>query len=267
MKTVVITGSARGFGFEMLKLFRKNNFNVVLCDISKESLKEAKKELEEIKGKGKILSFETDVTKEEDITKLIEGTLKEVKKIHIWINNAGVNQPNKPIWELDKPTIDRLIDIDVKGTILCSKLIMPIMIKQKCGQIFNVEGHGSNDAKILGLSLYGTSKRAITYFTETLAYEAEELKTNVLVGKITPGIMITNFITTALGDGDKIELDEKTKKVYNILGDYPATIAEFMVEKIINNTKNNVKFTWLTTRRAALRFMTAGFNKRDFFAK
>ena len=265
MKTVVITVSARGFGFEMLKLFRKNNFNVVLCDISKESLKLAEKKLKEIKGKGKILSFVTDITKEEEIRRLIEGTLKETKKIHIWINNAGVNQPNKPIWELDKETIDRLIDIDVKGTVLCSKLIMPVMIKQSCGQIFNVEGHGSNDAKILGLSLYGTSKRAITYFTEALAHETKELKINVLVGKITPGIMITNFITTALGDGDKIELDEKTKRVYNILGDYPETIAEFMVDKIINNTKNNVKFTWLTTKRAAFRFMTASFNKRNFF--
>ena len=64
---------------------------------------------------------------------------------------------------------------------------------------------------------------------------------------------------------NKIDLDEKTKKVYNILGDYPETIAEFMVKKIINNTKNGVKFTWLTNSRAAFRFMTARFNKRDFF--
>ena len=265
MKTVVITGSARGFGYALISLFRKNNFNVVLCDVSKDALEEAQSNLKKIKGKGKILSFEADITKEKDIQNVIDGTLKELKTIDIWINNAGVNQPSKPIWELDKKTIDRLIDIDVKGTVLSSKMIMPVMIKQKTGQIYNVEGHGSNDAKILGLSLYGTSKRAITYFTEALAYEAEELNTNVLIGKITPGIMITNFITTALGDGEKIELDSKTKKVYNILGDYPETIAEFMVEKIINNKKNNVKFTWLTGRRAALRFMTAGFNKRNFF--
>ncbi len=57
----------------------------------------------------------------------------------------------------------------------------------------------------------------------------------------------------------------KTKKVYNILGDYPETIGEFMVDKIINNKKNNVKFAWLTNRRVAWRFMSAGFNKRDFF--
>lgn len=265
MKTVVVTGSARGFGYELVRLFRERNYNVVVCDISKDALDDAVKKLNKIDSKGNILAYQIDITKEDDVVKMIDSVIKENKTIDIWINNAGVNQPNKAIWELDKSTIDRLIDIDLKGTVLCSKLIMPVMIKQKGGQIYNVEGHGSNDAKIFGLSLYGTAKRAVTYFTETLAMEAEKMNTNVLVGKITPGIMITNFINTALGDGEKIELDEKTKKVYNILGDYPETIAEFMVDKIINNKKNNVKFMWLTNGRAALRFMTCAFNKRDFF--
>lgn len=267
MKTVVITGSARGFGYAMIELFRERNFNVVLCDINEEAIEEAKNKLKEIDGEGKILSYKVDVTNESDVQSLIDRTIKETDKIDIWINNAGVNQTNKPIWEVDSKTIDRLIDIDLKGTILCSKLIMNVMKEQGSGQIFNVEGHGSNDATITGLSIYGTTKRAVTYFTEALAHESEELKTGVLVGKITPGIMITNFIHTSLGDGEHIELDEKTKKVYNILGDYPETIAQFMVDKIINNTKNNVKFAWLTNGRAAIRFMTAGFNKRDFFKK
>ena len=267
MKTVVITGSARGFGYAMIELFRKKNFNVVLCDVNKENLDEAKRKLEEMNYEGKVLAYQTDITKEDEIKSLIDQTLKEVDTIDIWINNAGVNQPNSPIWEVEGRVIDRLIDIDLKGTILCSKLIMQVMKEQKSGQIFNVEGHGSNDVTITGLSVYGTSKRAVTYFTEALAHECEELKTGVLVGKITPGIMITNFIHTSLGDGEKIELDEKTKKVYNILGDYPETIAEFMVDKIINNKKNNVKFAWLTNGRAAWRFMSAGFNKRDFFSE
>ena len=77
--------------------------------------------------------------------------------------------------------------------------------------------------------------------------------------------MITNFITTALGNGEKIELPEKTKKVYNILGDYPKTIANYIVPRVINNTKNNAKIVWLTNRKAFFRFMSAGFSKRDFF--
>jgi len=267
MKNVVITGSARGFGLTLAHEFLKNNCNVIISDINEECLENAKKELEQTNYNGKVLAIKMDVTNQKDIDTLIKKVLKELNTIDIWINNAGVNQPNKPIAELDLKTINQLLDVDLKGTILCSKMIMPVMIKQKFGQIYNVEGHGSNDAKILGLSIYGTSKRAVTYFTEALAYEAEKLNTNVLVGKITPGIMITNFIETSLGDGEKIELDEKTKKIYNILGDYPETIAKFMVEKIINNTKNNVKFTWLTNKRAAWRFMTSGFNKRDFFNK
>lgn len=265
MKTVIITGSARGFGYEMIKLFRNNNFNTVICDIDENALKAAKEELEKEIGNGKVLAIKADVTNESDVQNLIDETLKNVETIDIFINNAGVNQPNKPIWEVDTKSIDRLIDIDLKGTILCSKLIMPIMIKQGYGQIFNVEGYGSNDAKSVGLSIYGTTKRAVTYFTEALAFENEKLNTNVKIGKITPGIMITNFITTALGNGEKIELPEKTKKVYNILGDYPETIANYIVPRVINNTKNNAKIVWLTNRKAFFRFMSAGFSKRDFF--
>lgn len=267
MKTVVITGSARGFGYAMIELFRKREFNVVVCDVNEEALSEAKEKLNKMDNKGKVLVYKVDITKENEVQEMIDKIVKETDTIDIWINNAGVNQTNVPIWEVEEKVIDRLIDVDLKGTIICSKLIMNVMKKQRSGQIFNVEGHGSNDATITGLSIYGTSKRAVTYFTEALAHESEELGTGVMIGKITPGIMITNFITTSLGDGDKFELDEKTKKVYNILGDYPETIAEYMVDRIINNKKNNAKIVWLSNGRAAWRFMTSGFNKRDFFNK
>jgi len=266
MKTVVITGSARGFGFAMMEEFYKRNYNVVLCDINEEELDHAKKKLEDISSKGKILAYKMDVTKEEEIQNLILKVLENVKTIDIWINNAGVNQPMKPIWELDSKVIDRLVDIDLKGTILCSKCIMPVMLKQKSGGIYNVEGYGSNNATMTGLSIYGTSKRAVTYFTEALAKESDDAGGYVKVGKITPGIMITNFIGTSMGDGEKIDLPEKTKNVYNILGDRPETIAKFMVEKISANTKNHAKFTWLTTGRAMVRFLKATFGmKNDYF--
>ena len=263
MKNVVITGSARGFGFEMNKLFLENNCNIVLLDVNEEELNRAKTELEALNLKPKILAYKIDVTNEKDIDIVIKKILSELKTIDIWINNAGVNQPDKYIWELSSNEINKIIDIDLKGTVLCSNKIVSVMIKQKHGQIFNVEGHGSNDALIDKLSIYGTAKRGITYFTETLAHEVRDK--NICVGKITPGIMITNFIYKSLGDGESIKIDDKTKKIYNILGDYPETIAEFMVSKILNNTKNNVKFAWLTKRRAFARFLKAPFSKRNFF--
>ena len=141
---------------------------------------------------------------------------------------------------------------------------MEAMIKNHKGAIYNIEGYGSNDAHMLGLNMYGTSKRAVTYLTESLAQEADKKNTGVIVGKLSPGIMITEFTTHSLRD-NKIELSGKTKKVYNILGDTPETVAEFLVKKIMNNTKNNVKINWLTNGKAFVRFLTAPFNKRDFF--
>ena len=132
MKTVVITGSARGFGLEMLKCFRTKGYNVVICDVNEDSIDKAEVILNDIKSNAKIYRYRVDITKEDELNNMISDILTYEKTIDIWVNNAGVNQPNKAIWELDKETIDRLIDIDLKGTILSSKAIMPIMIKQNC---------------------------------------------------------------------------------------------------------------------------------------
>lgn len=265
MKTVVITGSARGLGFEMAKVFRTNDVNVVLSDLSEEKLKKAQSELEKIESKAQVKYTTCNVTSSEDIQGLIKFTKDNFGKIDIWINNAGVNQPEKAIWELSEQEIDTVLDVDLKGAILGSKFVLEDMLKEHSGAIYNIEGYGSNDAKMLGLSIYGTTKRAITYFTEALAKESEERNTGVIIGRLSPGIMITDFISNALGDGEKINLSEKTKKVYNILGDYPDVVAKFLVEGMLKNEKNNAKIEWLTNKKAAWRFMTAGFNKRDFF--
>ena len=267
MKTVVITGSARGLGFEMAKLFKQNNLNVVISDLKEENLKNTKNELDKIASSSKVEYCVCDVTNSTDLQNLVTFTKETFGAIDIWINNAGVNQPDKAIWELSEKEIDLVFDVDLKGTVMGSKLVMEEMAKNGKGAIYNVEGYGSNDAMMLGLSIYGTSKRAITYFTSALAKESMERNTGVIVGKLSPGIMITDFIVTALGDKEEIDLPEKTKKVYNILGDYPDVVAKFLVENMLTNTKNDVRIEWLTTGKAMWRFMTAGFNKRDFFRK
>ena len=266
MKTVVITGSARGLGFEMAKEFKKHDYNVVISDVLEEKLLESKKKLEELEGNGEVLECLCDVTKEEDLQNLMDVAVGKFSSVDIWINNAGVNQPMVPIWEVDSSKINRLIDIDLKGAIIGSKIAMKQMIKQGYGQIYGIEGYGSNDAMMLGLSVYGTSKRGLTYFLKALAKEVEEKKLNIKIGLLSPGIMITDFITHSVDD-EEFELPEKTKKVYNILGDYPDVIAKFLVEKMIENKKNGARINWLTNRKAAFRFITSGFNKRDFFLK
>ena len=266
MKTVVITGSAQGFGLEMSKVFRENNYNVLLNDIDKAKLEIAKKELKKVSSKAKIETFVCDVTKYDQLENLWGYAKEKFSTVDIWINNAGVNQPNKPIYELTKKDVDFLLDIDLKGAVYGSQIAFKGMKEQGFGQIYNVEGYGSNDAMMTGLNLYGTSKRAITHFTQALAKESKEITNGkVCVCRLTPGIMITGFLSNANGGKTKVELSEQTKKIYNILGDYPDTIAKYVVPKMILNQKNNAKIVWLTGARAMSRFLTAGFKKRNFF--
>lgn len=265
MKNIVITGSARGLGFEMAKEFKKRENNVVISDLKEENLIEAENKLKEIKNNGKIFHKICNVTNYDDIDNLMNFTLDKLNTIDIWINNAGVNQPMKAIWDLSKKETDSIIDINLKGAIYGSQIANKQMAKQGHGAIYDIDGYGSNDATMLGLSIYGTSKRGLKYFMQALAKENETKNTGVIVGRLSPGIMITSFISNALGDKEKIELPEKTKKVYNILGDTPDVVAKFLVEGMLKNTKNNVCIEWLTAKKAAWRFMTASFNKRDFF--
>ncbi len=268
MKTVVITGSTRGLGFEMAKCFRKAGWNLVINGVNAERMAASAEALRQLPGAGGVEAFAGSVVSTAEIRGLIDHAVRCFGAIDIWINNAGVNQPMRAIWELSEQEIDAVLNIDLRGAIMGSRLAALQMEKQpEGGYIYNLEGYGSNDAMMLGLNLYGTSKRAVTHFTQALARELEERGSKVKAGRLSPGIMITDFTVKALGGAESIALPEKTKKVYNILGDYPDVVAEHLVKGMLGNTKNNAHIEWLTTRKAAWRFMTAGFNKRDFFAE
>ena len=267
MNTVVITGSTRGLGFEMAKRFRAADWNLVLNGVNQERLEQAVQKLRSLPGAGRVEGCRGSVASAEELEALAAFAAEQFGTVEIWINNAGVNQPMKPIWELSKEEIDAILNIDLRGAVLGSRLAVRLMEKQASGGfLYNLEGYGSNDAMMLGLNLYGTSKRAVTHFTQALAKELEERGSKVKAGRLSPGIMITDFTVKALGGAESIALPEKTKKVYNILGDYPDVVAEHLVKGMLTNTKNNAHIEWLTSSKAAWRFMTAAFNKRDFFS-
>ena len=162
MKTVVITGSARGLGFEMAKNFRAHGFNVVLSDINEQNLANAKVALSQLEGAGEVTSVVCNVCNLVDVENLWAEAFAKFGTVDVWINNAGVNQPPKHAWDLAEKEIDFLINVDLKGTINGSNVAMRGMAKQGFGAIYNVEGFGSNDAYQENLVMYGTTKRAVT---------------------------------------------------------------------------------------------------------
>ena len=268
MKTAVITGSTRGLGMEMAKRFHAAGWNLVINGVNSQRLEQAVETLRALPGAGAVEGCRGSVAEERDLQALADFARDKFGTVEIWINNAGVNQPMKPIWELSREEIDAILNIDLRGAVLGSRLAVNLMEQQpEGGFLYNLEGYGSNDAMMTGLNMYGTSKRAVTHFTVALAKELEERGSRVKAGRLSPGIMITDFTVKALGGEQSIALPEKTKKVYNILGDYPDVVAEHLVKGMLENTKNNAHIEWLTTGKAAWRFLTAAFNKRDFFAE
>ena len=258
MKNVVITGSTRGIGFSMAREFLQAGCNVTLSGRGEVLAETTRTTLSPFEGK--YIYISCNVQNKASLQKLWDASLAQWGRIDIWINNAGQNTPHKFSWETDETYTENVIKTNITGLIYGSQIAAAGMIKQGHGAIYSMEGLGSNNLIQIKTILYGTTKRALTYFMKGLAKELEG--TGVIAGRLSPGMMLTDFITKS-PDGEQSEViaDEKFKKIFNILGDKPETVAKFFIPRIINNTKNDAHVAWLTNRKASWRFMTAGFRK------
>ena len=123
-----------------------------------------------------------------------------------------------------------------------------------------MEGLGSNNMIQPKTILYGTTKHALTYFMKGLAKELEG--TGIIAGRLSPGMVLTDFITkTPDGTPSEVVADPRFKKSFNILADKPETVADFFIPKVLHNKRNGVQIAWLTNRKAAWCFITAGLRK------
>ena len=258
MKDVVITGSTRGIGFSMAREFLKAGCNVTLSGRGETLADATVRELSPFEGK--YTYVQCNVQNKSSLQNLWNASLKHRGAVDVWINNAGQNTPHTFSWETDETYTENVIKTNIIGMIYGSQIAAAGMIKQGRGAIYSMEGLGSNDMIQIKTILYGTTKRALSYFMKGLAKELEG--TGVIAGRLSPGMMLTDFITkTPDGDRSEVISDGNFKKIFNILADKPETVAKFFVPKMLSNTKNDARFTWLTNRKAAWRFMTAGFRK------
>lgn len=258
MKNVVITGSTRGIGFSMAREFLKAGCHVTLSGRGEELPESVKVEL--IPFEGKYSYVQCNVQKKSMLQNLWDVSLSKWGKIDIWINNAGQNTPHVFSWETNEAFTENIIKTNINGMIYGSQVAARGMIKQGSGAIYSMEGLGSNNMIQVKTILYGTTKHALTYFMKGLAKELEG--TGVIAGRLSPGMMLTDFITKT-PDGRQAEVisNPKFKKVFNILADTPETVAKFFIPRMLTNTKNNIQIAWLTNRKSAWRFMTARFRK------
>lgn len=262
MKTVVITGSTRGIGRGLAQEFLLRNCNVVVSGRSEEAVTATVGELSSEHGAERVAGKACEVTDTEQLQALWDEAVNRYGTIDIWINNAGVSIPRKNLDQTEPADIKYIVDINLTGLLLANRVALQGMLGQGAGQIWNMEGFGSGNQKQPGMSAYGATKRGLRYVTDCLQKEVKG--TGVQVCALSPGMVITDLL---IGDYDTSSPEwEKSKKIFNILGDKVETVTPFLADGILKTNKSGATVAWLTTGKAMRRFMTAGFNKRDLFA-
>ncbi len=165
MKNIIITGTSRGIGFEMVKLFSEAGHNVL-------ALSRNSKPISDLKLKN-VTALEFDIADESEIVKLSAYLQTGMKSVDVLINNAGF-LVNKPFAEITSEEFKRCYDVNVFGVASLIKTVLPFMKKE--GHVVSISSMGGvqGSVKFPGLSAYSSSKGAIITLTELLAEEYKE---------------------------------------------------------------------------------------------
>lgn len=263
MKNVVITGSTRGIGHGLANEFLKRDCRVIITGRSQGDVDVVVARFAAEYGADDVSGTACEVTSEQSLQALWSFARDELGCVDVWINNAGMSLGRAPLWEQPASDIQNIVNVNLTGLILANKVAIGGMVAQGSGQVWNMEGFGSGGQTAPGMAAYGATKSGVTYLIKALQKDLKD--SPVHVNTLSPGIVVTDLL---VGDYDlQSEEWQKTKKILNILGDKVETVTPFLVDGILKSSKANDKVVWLTGMKAAGRFMTAGFNKRDLFTE
>lgn len=202
-KVAVITGASRGLGKAMaIELAREGALVAVAARTIAPgqsklpgTILQTVKEIEQ--SGGRALAVRCDVTKEEDLSSLIDQVNQDLGPVDIMINNAGVGMP-KSFLKLTTKNWDLLMNVNLRGAFLGTKAVLPQMVERKSGHIINLSSVLAVEVKF---SIpYGASKAAIERLTLGLAQEMK--KHNVAVNALRPSFTVTEAVQAELPDVD-----------------------------------------------------------------
>jgi NAD(P)-dependent dehydrogenase (short-subunit alcohol dehydrogenase family) len=199
----IISGASQGLGYEVAKQFISEGADVMLCARNAESLYQAQQELSKIAGnRSKVLAKPTDISKLGEVEALVKATLAETGRIDVLVANAGIYGTKGPIDEIDWDEWSNAIDINLKGTVIQCRAVLPYLKQQQAGKIIILSGGGATKPMPY-LSAYAASKAAVVRFAETLAEEVKAF--NIDVNTVAPGALNTRLLDELLEAGpDKV---------------------------------------------------------------
>jgi NAD(P)-dependent dehydrogenase (short-subunit alcohol dehydrogenase family) len=204
-KVILITGAGSGLGREMAVRFAEKGARLIVNDINEESIHQT---LSKISSSDSI-GFTGDVTDEKHVKEMVHEGIGKFGRIDILVNNAGIADLFIPTLEQDINDWQRIIDIHLRGSFLCSLHVGQNMIANQYGKIINI-------ASIVGLggfpsrNAYGAAKAGIIMFTRNIA--CEWAKYGINVNAVAPGYMMTPLVETIFSK-DQVSYDKVRKRI------------------------------------------------------
>lgn len=198
-KNAIVTGGSRGIGKAIAIELAKKGANVGINYVSKdERARKTFNEIEKLGVRGILLKG--DVSKREDVKNFVKKFIDEFGKVDILVNNAGILSKNINFLDVSEEEWDRVIDVNLKGTFLVTKEVLPFM--PDGGKIVNLSSIAGKMGGTVGAH-YAASKAGIIGLTFALA--SELAKRNITVNAVAPGPVDTELITD--------EIKERLSKV------------------------------------------------------
>jgi len=184
-KVAIVTGGSSGIGEAIMKTYLGHGAKVAIVDVDEEGLQETEKEL--AKFEDKVLLIKGDVTKVDNVKKVVDETVEKWKKIDVLVNNAGVGTISS-LMEMTEEEWDYVLDINLKGMFLFTREVAKVMIEQREGCVINLSSI-NEEVPLAGEIHYCVSKGGVKMLTRTTALELAPY--NIRVNSIAPGMTET----------------------------------------------------------------------------
>ncbi len=183
-KVAIISGAAQGIGKVIAGLFAQEGAKVVVTDIKEDEVQQV---ADNIGG----LSITADVTKEDEVERMVRQTVDQYGVVDILVNNAGILYPTG-IENITKEEWDRVLNVNLNGVFLCTKAVLGIMKEKGFGRIINMSSSAGRSVSTLGGAHYTTSKAAMLGFTRAVAKEVASH--GITVNAVCPGLIDTEMV-------------------------------------------------------------------------